>query len=272
MMKQSGGRDGSKGNAGKSEVQVIARRKEGETVPIIGLCIADKALSEETERIIELLLVGIERNNESADAQDRQTFEIQNPPDLKAASFLVLSEDTAQESFARAEKIWAEQPWLSIIFVAREPEAVFAALPYPFFHVVRGYALEQDLGAAIRKMERVRPPTPRWCSFLCKNGLVRVKQKDILYLESDRHEIRIHCVQEILVTAETLGQCEKKLEGAGFVRLHKSFLVNLYHVARLEKDCAVLDSGERIFISRYRYPEVKLQFEDYIRRLDFLDG
>lgn len=97
MMKQSGGRDGSKGNAGKSEVQVIARRKEGETVPIIGLCVADKVLSEKTERIIELLLVGIERNNESADAQDRQAFEIQNPPDLKVASFLVLSEDTAQK-------------------------------------------------------------------------------------------------------------------------------------------------------------------------------
>lgn len=242
---------------------------------VIGLRIADEGLARETGRIIELLLAENERKKECGGVDERLSsagFEVQNPAKLQETSFLVLSEKTAQESFVCAEALWEERPWLSVIFIAQEPEAVFAALPYPFFHVVRGYALEQDLGATVRKMERVRPPAQRWCTFLCKGGLVRVKQKDILYLESDRHEIKIHCVQECLTTAETLGQCEKKLEGAGFVRLHKSFLVNFYHVARLEKDCAVLDGGERIYISRYRYPEVKLQFENYIRRLDFLDG
>lgn len=185
---------------------------------------------------------------------------------------LLLSDSTAQESFDHAEKIWAEQPRLFIIYVAREPEEVFAALAYPFFHVIRGYALEQDLRAAIRKMERTRPPGPQWQSFLCRNGLVRVKQKDILYLESDRHEIRIHCIDEILITTETLAQCEKKLGQSGIVRIHKSFLVNLYHVMRLEKECLTLDNGERIYISRYRYPEVKRKFEDYIRHLEFLNG
>lgn len=241
-------------------------------MPVIGLCIADEELSRETERIIELLLARNSQESEKDASEERMDFAIQNPADLKTASFLVLAEGTAQESLARAEEIWKEQPWLSVIFVAQEPEAVFAALPYPFFHVVRGYALEQDLNAALKKMERVRPPVQRCCSFLCKNGLVRVKQKDILYLESDRHEIRIHCAAEILITAETLLQCEKKLEGAGFVRTHKSFLVNFYHVARLERELLVLDNGEKIYISRYRYPEVKRQFEDYIRHLDFLDG
>lgn len=239
---------------------------------VIGLCIADKTLSAETEHMIELLLAGNAQKKESGDAESWLDFTVQNPADLKTVSYLVLAGTADRESFAHAEEIWAEQPQLPIIFVAQEPEAVFAALPYPFFHVVRGYALEQDLGAAIRKMERVRPPVPRWCSFSCKNGLMRVKQKDILYLESDRHEIRIHCVREVLITSETLAQCEKKLEGAGFVRIHKSFLVNFFHVERLGKECLTLDSGEQIYISRYRYAEVKLQFEDYIRRLDFLDG
>lgn len=239
-------------------------------MPGIGLYIADEELFRETERVMELLLA--EALQEDNAAEDRADLEIQSPADLKTVSFLVLADRTAQESFSHAEKIWSEQPWLPVIFVAREPEEVFAALPYPFFHVVRGYALEQDLSAAVKKMVRVRPPAQRWCSFLCKNGLVRLKQKDILYLESERHEIRVHCTDGILITAETLSQCEKKLEGRGFVRIHKSFLVNFYHVARLEKECLVLDGGKRVYISRYRYPEVKRQFEDYIRHLEFLNG
>lgn len=241
-------------------------------MPVIGLYIVDEKLSQETERIMKLLLVRGAQKDGNDDEERIVDFEIQNPADLNTVSFLILSGGTAQESFAYAEGIWEEYPWLSIIFIAQKPEEVFVALPYPFFHVVRGYALEQDLAAAMKKMERVRPPTQRWYSFLCKSGLVRVRQKDILYLESDRHEIRIHCAAEILITAETLEKCEKKLKNAGFARIHKSVLVNFYHVMRLERESMVLDNGERLYISRYRYPEVKRQFEDYIRRLDFLNG
>ena len=39
---------------------------------------------------------------------------------------------------------------------------------------------------------------------------------------------------------------------------------------RMDRDSVTLDNGEKLYISRYRYPEVKLQFEGYIRHLDFL--
>ena len=110
----------------------------------------------------------------------------------------------------------------------------------------------------------------RWQAFSTKNGMIRVKQKDILYIESDRHEILLHCAQEEILIGETLTWCEETLKGDGFVRIHKSFLANLYHVLRLEKDSLTLDTGRRLYISRYRYPEVRRQFEQYIRHLDFL--
>lgn len=163
---------------------------------------------------------------------------------------------------------------LSIICVVQSPEEVFAALPYPFFHVVREFCLEQDLGVALCKIERTGSLLPRWCSFHGKNELMRIRLKEILYLESDRHEIKIYTqnyTQETsYLTVETLAQCEEKLRALGFVRIHKSYLVNLYHVAKLEKDCLTLDCGRQLYISRYRYTEVKSQFESYIRHLDFL--
>ncbi len=200
--------------------------------------------------------------------------------------FLILACGTAEKTFAAAEGLWEKTPGLSIVCVARRPEEVFAALPYPFFHVIRDFALEQDLGAVLSKIERAGSLLPRWCAFQGKDGLVRVRLKEILYLESDRHEIRVHMEENrtslrdapgeqgaragAFLTVETLAQCEEKLRAFGVARIHKSFLVNLYHVAKLEKDRLALDSGRQLYISRHRYPEVKLQFESYIRHMGFL--
>jgi len=188
--------------------------------------------------------------------------------------FLILSCKTINKTFAIAETLWKKNPALSIICVVQTPEEVFAALPYPFFHVVREFCLEQDLGAVLCKIERAGSLLPRWCSFQGKNELMRIRLKEILYLESDRHEIKIYThnykEETNYLTIETLTQCEEKLQGFGFARIHKSYLVNLYHVAKLEKDCLTLDCGKLLYISRYRYAEVKLQFESYLRHLDFL--
>lgn len=73
-----------------------------------------------------------------------------------------------------------------------------------------------------------------------------------------------------MTTTEPLSQCEEGLKDGGFARIHKSFLASLYHVNRMERDSLTLDNGEKLYISRYRYPEVKLQFESYISHLEFL--
>lgn len=196
-------------------------------------------------------------------------------------SFLILALKDIREAFATSERLWQGNPSLSIICVVSQPEEVFAALPYPFFHVVREFSLEQDLRAVLQKIERVGSLLPKWCAFQGKNELVRVKLKEILYLESDRHQIRVHMEKrtesrlcreegECFTIAETLAGCEERLKASGFARIHKSFLVNLYHVAKLGKEKLVLDCGTQLYISRHRYGEIKFQFENYIRHMDFL--
>lgn len=248
-------------------------------MPVLGLYCEREALAEEIGNTI-LMLAARCRTAERKDGMSyRADYELYRLPLLpgeagaetggapEMLSALLLSCEAAGTAFEAAERLWEQLP---VIFIAEKAEEVFAALAHPFFHVVRAYALEQDLQAALRKIEKSRPPAPKWQTFQGRNGLIRVKQKDILYLESERHEIRVHGKKEIFITSETLTQCEEKLKKAGFVRIHKSYLVNLYHVERMEKDSLLLEGGERLFISRYRYPEVKSRFETYIRRLDFI--
>lgn len=198
---------------------------------------------------------------------------------LEKLDALILHMPEGAGTFLTAERIWEQRKELPVIFVANSPEEVFAALSYPFFHVVRGYALEQDLEAALCKLNRIRRSVGAGMrSFVCRSivggkqeteAAVRVSLRDILYIESRRHEIWVHCRTEVFITDQTLSYWEEELKKAGFIRVHKSFLVNLYHVRRLGRESVGLDSGDEPLVSRYRYPEVKIRFEDYLRRAEF---
>lgn len=46
---------------------------------------------------------------------------------------------------------------------------------------------------------------------------------------------------------------EKELQGKGFFRCHKSYLVNLKYVDGYNRQEIMLDNGERIVIAKRRY-------------------
>lgn len=186
------------------------------------------------------------------------------------SNYLILAYQDREEAFLEAERLWKREPKLQIIYVAYKIEDIFAALRKPFFHIVRYFDMEEDFKVSFRKMERTGIRTPERVSFL-KNGQTLLFQgKEILYLESEKHEIQVHSKDGIFRISETLTECEKKLKKQGFVRIDRSFLVNMYHIRTLDREKAVLSNGEYLYVSRRRYPEVKMRFEHYIRRLDFI--
>ena len=190
--------------------------------------------------------------------------------DPKRLSCLILAWDDREKAFELAERLWERQPSLQIIYIAQGSEDIFAALQMPFFHLVRVFDMEQGLRAAMRKLERLKNLLPEKISFTSSGGKLLVQRRDIVYLESQRHVVLLHTRKDVSGITENLSQCEEKLKGMGFVRIHRSFLVNMYHIVSLEKESVLLLSGERLYISRYRYAEVKLEFESYIRRLEFI--
>lgn len=248
------------------------------------LCIRKAQNQQETERdgaweVVRMTRAGAFAGQAGECAGEFGEYAGESEAFLEELDVLILCTAECGQAFLAAERIWEQRKELPVIFVANSPEEVFAALSYPFFHVARGYALEQDLEAALCKLERIRKPVGAGMrSFVCRSVMgtgqeaettMRVFLRDILYIESRRHEIWVHCRSEVFVTDQTLSYWEEALKKAGFVRVHKSFLVNLYHVQRLGRENVRLDSGDELLVSRYRYPEVKIRFEDYLRRAEF---
>lgn len=99
-------------------------------------------------------------------------------------------------------------------------------------------------------------------------GTARVRVRDICYLESDAHDTWVHCAggKEPVRCRAGIRQLEERLERqGGFFKIHRSYLVNLAYVNRIEKKEAVMDSGEALPVARNRWEELNRAYLDYYR-------
>ena len=97
------------------------------------------------------------------------------------------------------------------------------------------------------------------------DGLLRLKQKNIIFIESVGDHIGIHCCDNqqhlhTLITRDTLKRLATELDTAFFFRTHKSFMVNSAHVTRIERGrfgdgIAHLSHNKQVKISR-RYRDI----------------
>ena len=62
--------------------------------------------------------------------------------------------------------------------------------------------------------------------------------------------------QERVSFRYTISAAEELLAPAGFLRIHKSYLVNYRAIARIQKDHVLLTDGQRLPLSKHRYQDV----------------
>jgi two-component system, LytTR family, response regulator len=80
---------------------------------------------------------------------------------------------------------------------------------------------------------------------------------DVVRLEASSNYTLIHTVNKRpLVVAKVLSEYEAMLEGLGFIRVHRSHLVNKRHVRSLDETGITLREGCKIEVSRRKRKEV----------------
>lgn len=85
---------------------------------------------------------------------------------------------------------------------------------------------------------------------------------DIYYLAADDDYVNIHTAEGSFLKSQTLGFFEKTLDEKLFVRIHRSYIIKLDQITKielLEKDShiVILKSGEKIPVSKSGYPKLK---------------
>ena len=86
---------------------------------------------------------------------------------------------------------------------------------------------------------------------------------DILYAEVFDHELHIHTVDGKLFRGRGHLSCLEKQLAAGFLRCHKSYLVNLACAEGIRRYSLLLSNGRTIPVSKQNYSAVKQAYLRY---------
>ncbi len=70
--------------------------------------------------------------------------------------------------------------------------------------------------------------------------MVKVNIQDILYIEAERNYCKIHCKDKEHLLVATLKDLEEKLVVNNLMRIHRSFIVNLFHIDEIANSHVVI--------------------------------
>lgn len=97
-----------------------------------------------------------------------------------------------------------------------------------------------------------------------RNGTIHlILISKIKYLESRGHQITIHTDDESIICYERLEKLMERLSPS-FFQCHKSYLVNMDFIRRIEKSSVLLKNGGEIPISKAKYADTRNAFFRYM--------
>jgi two-component system, LytTR family, response regulator len=102
------------------------------------------------------------------------------------------------------------------------------------------------------------------------NGLIFVKIADILYCESSGNYTHFYLVEDKkIVVSRQLGEYERLLPDADFIRIHDKYIIHLTYIKEYIKGSGgdvVLENGKEIPVATRRKEEFMARFEKWIKR------
>lgn len=150
-----------------------------------------------------------------------------------------------------------------IIFVTNYPQFSLEGYEVRAFRYLLKQEMEQKLPAYFRDAVREISHGEIGLRFSINAESYYVPYRDIIYLESDQRVIYLYTVKPLRSGDHFYGKMEdlaRELEPAGFLRIQKSYLVNMAHIQKLNYDRVILSNGKELSVSRKGYSQNKIQY------------
>lgn len=163
----------------------------------------------------------------------------------------------------------------TIIFVSSHSNFVFEAFRYSAYRFIRKENLNSDTKEAVRS----------FCASLKKNAnyitldleehkSISVDLSSIKYFFSIRHDIYFLNNQgdtaRLAIRTYTLDDLENRLKEKGFIRIHRTYLLNCLYVYQIRSEKVLLKDKSELPLSRGRYDSVKKIYQSLIHERGIL--
>ncbi|MBR4100834.1 MAG: response regulator transcription factor [Oscillospiraceae bacterium] len=158
-----------------------------------------------------------------------------------------------------------------IVFVSAHTHFVFESIRYSPFRYIRKMYSEIEIPEAIRAFLRKYEAERNSLILDLENGKkITVNIFTAAYFYALRHDLFMCNYQKesfrLAFRTYTMEQLEEMMAPFGFIRIHKSYLVNYRCIYQLQTDYALLTlDGEKLPMSRRRAPLVRERYRILLR-------
>lgn len=115
-----------------------------------------------------------------------------------------------------------------------------------------------------RAMQAIAQSQERSVFVPTRDGLRVLPSRDVVFVEVLNHRLLFHLAGgETIQLRGALGQLEEELGNRSFVRISKSYLVNMRHVRSISGSSVTLSTGETCYVSRSRRKSALAAIADY---------
>lgn len=221
----------------------------------------------------ERLTDALHRRGEDADlrlfsepAQVLDAMEQGEPCDLLFLDILF-----GEEKGIRFARKLRERGWgTDLVFVTASDEYAVDGYDVQPLHYLLKPVDDSRIDEALSRFFRRR--TSQMLTLATPHGLLRMPVADALYFEIYNHTVTLHLTDGGNRSWRcSLGELENDLPPNCFVRTHRSYLVNLEHIAEIGRGDVRLDTGDRIPVSKTAYAGVRLALLNFDRSRHIID-
>jgi DNA-binding LytR/AlgR family response regulator len=86
----------------------------------------------------------------------------------------------------------------------------------------------------------------------CNQAWVKVQYAEILFIEGLENYVRIHCNEKVIITLTTMKNIEEMLPAPSFLRIHRSYIVNLQHVDSIQNNVVSIKNKNLLVGKSYK--------------------
>ena len=166
------------------------------------------------------------------------------------------------DGMALARKIREKDDKIPILFLTNKREYVFEGYEVQALRYLLKPISEEKLFPLLGEVHTAAREEVQSLIVSVDGNHCKIAVPDILYLEADGHYVRIHTVKRDYVVKRAFTELAEELAD-GFVTTHRSYLVHLLHVERVQRTECILSDGSSVPVSRNSYKAVNEEFIRY---------
>lgn len=173
------------------------------------------------------------------------------------------------DGMTTAQFLRRKSPDIILIFISSSREYVFDAYDVEAYQYLLKPIDTQKLKKVLQKaVGKTETHSREYMVISIERQIKKLPLDDICYFEirGRKIDIHIHGKDDVLTYYEQIGVLEKRLQGKGFFRCHKSYLINLKHVDTYTRQEAILDNGDKIMLAKRRYDDFTTEILSYMRK------